>query len=140
MRNGSPLFALIAHFISLRSITTEKTVLLKWRPSDFDSKNPPQEIEFDLYDNVDFNKVAPLTITDTSSFITFDQDRSPFENNPGWHQVASEASNERFIVMNPDKVPTPVKKWMASKVNSEDFVKFTLEDWLGYSGAGEANS
>jgi hypothetical protein len=22
----------------------------------------------------------------------------------------------------------------------EDFVKFTLEDWLGYSGAGEANS
>lgn len=106
------------------SVTNETTILRKWRSSDFDSQRPPKQIEFNLFETLDFNKVAPLKITDTSSFITFDQEKSPFEGNSGWHQVASEASNERFIVMNPDKVPTDVRLWMASKVNSEDFVKF----------------
>jgi ABC-type transport system substrate-binding protein len=110
-----------------KSISPERIALQKWRDSDLESSNPPQEIEFNLFEKIDPDKVALGKITDTSSFMTFDEGKSPLENNSDWRAVASEAANDRYIIMNPNKVPENVRKWMQAKVRSEDFVK-TLDD------------
>ncbi|MBL7670020.1 MAG: ABC transporter substrate-binding protein [Bdellovibrionaceae bacterium] len=111
----------------IKSMSAEKMNLQKWQDSDLDSSNPPQEIEFNLFEKINPDQVASGKITDTSSFMTFDEGKSPLDKNSEWRAVASEAANERFVLMNPDKVPANVRKWMLAKVNTEDFVK-TLED------------
>lgn len=107
----------------ISEISPDRIVVQKWRPSDLDSSQPPKQIEFNLYDKVEGSKLLMGFFTDTSTFMTFDQNSNPFENRTDWRPVASEATNERFIVMNPKKVPLNIRNWMASKVNSEEFVK-----------------
>ena len=109
------------------SIEADRIVLRKWRESDLESRNPPQDIEFNLFEKIDPAQIASGEISDTSSFMTFDEGKSPLENDSHWRAVASEAANERFIVMNPAKVPAKVRKWMLSRVDARDFVK-TLND------------
>jgi len=107
---------------SVSSITDDRIELQKWRKSDLDSANPPDRIHFNLMDKIAPERIASGEISDTSSFMTFDSAQSPLEGMPGWRPVPSEASNERFIVMNPNKVPLEVRRWMLSQVNSSDFV------------------
>ena len=111
----------------ITSLGREKLEILKWRESDLDSSNPPQEIEFNLFEKIDPNQVASGKITDTSSFMTFDEEKSPLESNGDWRDVASEAANERYILMNPSKLSKEVRRWMLAQVNTEDFVA-TLND------------
>lgn len=107
----------------ITSISASSLKLEKWRKSDLDSTQPPGSVIFNLFEKVEVEKVLAGTFTDTSSFMTFDKDKSPLEENPNWQAVASEASNERFIVMNPNKVPLEIRRWMLSRINSDDFVK-----------------
>lgn len=107
--------------------TDDRIAIQKWRTSDLESSNPPRDIEINLFKSVDPLLVASGKITDTSSFMTFDEGRSPLENSDGWRAVASEGANERFIVMNPAKIPANVRRWMLARVSTEDFVK-TLDD------------
>lgn len=111
----------------LTSLTSDKVTLVKWRASDLDSDNPPLQIEFNLFDKINPDPVTLRKITDTSSFMTFDEGNSPLENSNEWRAVASEAANERFILMNPAKVPAVVRRWMLNQVNTEAFVK-ALDD------------
>lgn len=105
----------------------EKMELHKWRSSRLDSENPPQLVIINLFSKVDPIKLSAGLISDTSNFMTFDESKNPLENNSNWRPVASEATNERFIVMNPELIPLNVRKWLMSQVNPADFVK-TLDD------------
>lgn len=107
----------------IASMNDSQLKLEKWRSSDLESTHPAKFLLFNLFEKIDIAKVMSGQFTDTSSFMTFDEDKSPLEGNPSWHPVVSEASNERFIVMNPKKVPLKVRQWMLSKIDSDDFVK-----------------
>ena len=77
---------------------------------------------FNLFKKVDTKQVASGKITDTSNFMTMDEKDSPLANNPNWKAVASEAANERFIIINPKMIPLELRKWMLSRINVDDFV------------------
>ncbi len=111
----------------LTHISSEKIELKKWRTSILDSENPPAVVVLNLFEKVDPVKLSSGLISDTSNFMTFDESKSNLEKNSNWRPVASEATNERFIVMNPSFVPLKVRKWLMAKINSADFIK-TLSD------------
>ena len=102
----------------------EKIVIEKWRSSDLDSQNPPSSIVFNLFNNIDAKAALSKSATDTSSFLSYEGDKSPFDTLEGWQAVPSEASNERFIVMNPGLIQKSVRKWLLSKINTEEFTNY----------------
>lgn len=103
-------------------ISKESLSLVKWRTSEFQSKNPPEQIDFHLRNEVKEDLVLSGSYTDTSNFMTLDQKGSQLAESGDWRSVVSEATNERFIVLNPQKIPRDVRRWMLNQVNQEEFV------------------
>ncbi|NJM10012.1 MAG: hypothetical protein HC883_03750 [Bdellovibrionaceae bacterium] len=99
----------------ITAISTSEISLEKWRPSALESSRPPARARIQLHNRVSPKLAAKGEISDTSSFMTFDDQKSPFENLKGWRAVISEASNERFLVLNPKALPENVRQWLSSK-------------------------
>lgn len=106
-------------------IETSKDFILlsKWRTSEIESRNPPQKIIFNLFDKIDPRKIIQGNVSDTTSFIATDKYDKLFEQNINWRHVPSGATSERFVVLNPKKIPLVVRKWMLSRINTLDLVK-----------------
>jgi ABC-type oligopeptide transport system substrate-binding subunit len=103
----------------IASRTSNMIKLERWRSDVLDSPNPPHEIRLIL--SKDPN---PKTLDNSANTDSYDDDSlssaltEKLKSN-GWKQYVTEIARERFVIMHPSRASKNVRKYLASRIDSE---------------------
>ena len=98
------------------SMKKEKLVIKKWRSDPLDSPSPPQVIEY-LFSAESSLSLAKKGQNDSLDREVLDADTRKTLEAAGWRGSVTEVSFERFILLNPNKISLPIRKYLFSKVD-----------------------
>lgn len=99
-----------------------KIIVEKWRVDALDSSSPPQLIHF-IPTAEDPTKMAHEGANDSLDNKTLPPSEETSFKSAGWSRSVTELTAERFVILNPKKVPADLRRYLAAKVNQVDLVK-----------------
>jgi ABC-type oligopeptide transport system substrate-binding subunit len=103
--------------------TMNEIKMKRWRSDDFDSKNPPDIV---IVRRQNFSTLVSLALkdkVDTLDSFHIDETVSNRLRDKGWRNTVTEVTRERFLVLNPESLPTRIRAEMFFRINSEAVIQ-----------------
>lgn len=96
--------------------------LEKWRKDLLDSPNPPQEIIF-FKTSVPGVDLAKSGKTDSLDYEPLSKEIASQIEKSGWGSSPTELTGETFVILNPNYIPTEVRKYLYLKTDPNNLIK-----------------
>ncbi len=103
-------------------ITKTNLTIEKWRADALDSPMPPKLISYSMI----AEKPVELALAekiDTLDHYRIDEAEKARLQKQGWAAAATELAGEVFVVFNPDKIPSDVRRTLYSSVDSAEIIR-----------------
>lgn len=103
-------------------VTKTNLTIEKWRADALDSPLPPKSISYSMI----AEKPVELALAekiDTLDHYRIDEGEKSQLQKLGWAAAATELAGEVFVVLNPDKIPSDVRRALYSSVDSAEIIR-----------------
>lgn len=103
-------------------VTKTNLTIEKWRPDALDSPLPPKFISYSMI----AEKPVELALAekiDTLDHYRIDDSEKAKLQKQGWAAAATELAGEVFVVFNPEKIPSDVRRALYASVDSAEIIR-----------------
>lgn len=103
-------------------ITKTSLTIEKWRSDAVDSPLPPKLIYYSMIAEKPVDLALAEKIDTLDHYRIDDSEKSRLQQQ-GWAAVATELAGEVFLVFNPDKIPSDLRRTLYSSVDSAEIIR-----------------
>jgi oligopeptide transport system substrate-binding protein len=104
--------------------------LEKWRKDRLDSEKPPQKIVLFKADPSSIENLLDEGKTDSLDDDELTQKISEKAKAKGWAQFVTEIARERFLIMDPKRIPESTRRYLAAQVDPEEIIRKLTVSYL----------
>lgn len=101
---------------------SEKITLEKWRADRLDSEAPPARIEFTIGGSSALEQGLAAT-NDVLDWDVLDEKSIHSLQTKGWRAYVTDLTLERFVILNPAKIPLEIRRYLFKKTDQQALAK-----------------